>query len=195
MPTKRQLNLLREMEFEFPELRREDDPCYREPEEVFNRRIALENKGATFSSCRQYRYALWRVWDKSKPLVMFIGLNPSTANEHEPDPTIQTVSALSDNWGYGGFYMMNLFAIVSSEPKVLKTHPDPLGDNDGWIEMVATKCKDVVFAWGAFKEAKARCQKIIDQFPDALCIQILKDGSPKHPLYTPYKALPIKFKR
>jgi hypothetical protein len=154
----------------------------------------FENNGATFSPCRQYRYALWRIWDESKPLIMFIGLNPSNANEDEPDPTINTVRALAMNWGYGGFYMMNLFAIVSSKPEVLKTHPDPLGDNDGWIENISAKCKDVVFAWGAFKEAKERCQKIIDQFPDALCIKILKDGSPKHPLYTPYNAQPIKFK-
>lgn len=154
----------------------------------------FENNGAQFSSCRQYRYALWRIWDESKPLIMFIGLNPSTANEDQADPTINTVKALSSNWGYGGFYMMNLFAIVSPYPEVLKTHPDPLGDNDGWIEKISAKCKDVVFAWGAFKEAKERCQKMIDQFPDALCIKILKDGSPKHPLYTPHHALPLKFR-
>lgn len=154
----------------------------------------FENNGATFSPCRQYRYALWRIWDVSKPLVMFIGLNPSTADESEPDPTINTVRALSINWGYGGFYMMNLFAIVSKEPEVLKAHADPLGDNDGWIEKIAPKCKTVVFAWGAFKEAKERCQKIIDQFPEAMCLQILKDGSPRHPLYMKYDTQPIKFR-
>ncbi len=31
--------------------------------------------GAEFSECRQYRYALWRMWDRSKPPVMFVGLN------------------------------------------------------------------------------------------------------------------------
>jgi hypothetical protein len=154
----------------------------------------FEDNGATFSECRNYRYALWRIWDKSKPLVMFIGLNPSTANEATNDPTINTVEALSTNWGYGGFYMMNLFAIISEKPSILKTHLDPLGDNDGWIEKISSKCSAVVFAWGAFKEAKQRTQKIIDQFPDALCIKILKDGSPKHPLYTPYSAQPIKFR-
>ena len=33
-------------------------------------------KGAELSPCRRYRYALWRIWDDSKPAVMFIGLNP-----------------------------------------------------------------------------------------------------------------------
>lgn len=86
----------------------------------------FEDNGATFSSCRKYRYALWRIWDSSKSMVMFIGLNPSTANEVAPDNTIKRVEAIVHNWNYGGFYMMNLFAIVSADPTVLKTHPDPL---------------------------------------------------------------------
>ena len=39
------------------------------------------NKGAEFSPCKKYRYKLWRIWDDTLPLVMFIGLNPSTADE------------------------------------------------------------------------------------------------------------------
>lgn len=116
----------------------------------------FEDNGAEFSACRQYRYALWRIWDKSLPLVMFIGLNPSTANELEPDPTITRVRGYADAWGYGGFYMMNLFALVTPKPEILRQHKDPLGDNDGWIERVYPKCKTVVFAWGDFKEARER---------------------------------------
>ena len=47
-----------------------------------------EPSGAVISDCGTHRYALWRVWDHSKGLVMFIMLNPSTANATEPDPTI-----------------------------------------------------------------------------------------------------------
>lgn len=155
----------------------------------------FEDNGAAFSPCRNYRYALWRIWDISAPLAMFIGLNPSTANESKPDPTIQRVEGIVRHWGYGGFYMMNLFAIVSADPSVLKTHPDPLSDNDGWIEKIAPSCKTVVFVWGAFKEAKERSKRIIEMFPDASCLAILKDGSPKHPLYCRKDTLPIKFKQ
>jgi hypothetical protein len=38
---------------------------------------------------RKYRYTLTRVWDETKDKVMFIGLNPSTADEIEDDPTIR----------------------------------------------------------------------------------------------------------
>jgi hypothetical protein len=81
-----------------------------------------------------------------------------------------------NEWGYGGFYMMNLFAIVSKSPypEVLKTHPDPIGDNDGWIEKIAPKCSMIVFAWGNFIEARERGNKMIEMFPaaHALCISI-----------------------
>ncbi len=141
------------------------------------------NNGAAFSPCRKYRYALWRVWDSGKPLVMFIGSNPSTANETKTDATIRRVKKFAETWGYGGFYMMNLFAIVSRYPAVLKTDPDPLGDNDGWIEKIAEKCDKVIFAWGNFKEAEERSKDVIKMFPDAYALEINKNGSPKHPLY------------
>ena len=51
----------------------------------------FDDNGADFSPDRKHRYSLWRIWDRSKPLVMFIGLNPSTANESDNDPTIRSV--------------------------------------------------------------------------------------------------------
>lgn len=145
----------------------------------------FDNNGAIFSDDRKYRYALWRIWDPSKPLVMFIGLNPSTANEAKSDPTITRVKSFARHWGYGGVYMMNLFAIVSSKPAILISDPDPLGENDIWIDQVAAKCDMVVFAWGAFRAAKTRSKAIIEMFPTAKALTINADGSPKHPLYVP----------
>lgn len=102
-------------------------------------------KGARFSACRNYRYALWRIWDIDKPLVMFIGLNPSTANETTDDPTIRRVVDFAFRWGYGGVYMMNLFAWVTPYPGELATSPDPLGDNDGWLGRIAGNCEKIIF--------------------------------------------------
>lgn len=48
-------------------------------------------KTAKLSDCRTYRYELQRIWDESKPYAMFIGLNPSTADETEDDPTFVAV--------------------------------------------------------------------------------------------------------
>lgn len=151
------------------------------------------DRGAEFSPCRKYRYALWRIWDANKPMAMFIGLNPSTANEETDDRTIERVTAIVKGWGYGGFYMMNLFAIISKKPSVLKTDPNPLGDNDGWIERIALKCERTVFAWGDFKVARERAQKVIPLFPNAVALHINKNGTPKHPLFCRANTIPVQF--
>lgn len=130
-----------------------------------------------------------------KPKVLFIGLNPSTANEISNDPTINRVMRFANDWGYGGVYMMNIFGLVSQDPSVLRTHHDPMGDNRDWIGKISDRCQDVVFAWGAFKEAKcdhARWLQTI--FPRALCLGRTKDGSPKHPLYITANIKPILYR-
>jgi hypothetical protein len=125
---------------------------------------------------------------------MFIGLNPSTANANIDDPTIRRVSSFARDWGYGGVYMANLFAVVSSDPKILLTCSDPIGDNDIWLDIVRSKCEDVLFAWGSFKEAKERGAKVAAMFPTAVCLGINKDGSPKHPLYVAANTSQINYK-
>jgi hypothetical protein len=154
----------------------------------------FEDNGAEFSPDRKYRYCLWRIWDDGKPFVMFIGLNPSTANEYSDDPTIRRIKRLTFNWGYGGFYMLNLFAYVSSDPKELKKCADPLGDNDKWLLWAKPKCDKVIFAWGKFKEAKERSKEVVKMFPKALALVINNDGSPRHPLYVKSDTLPISYK-
>ncbi len=79
------------------------------------------NRGAIFSDDRQYRYCLYRQWNEGKPMVMYIGLNPSTANENKNDNTITKLIKISDKNEFGGFYMLNLFAWISSKPEDLLT--------------------------------------------------------------------------
>jgi hypothetical protein len=149
--------------------------------------------GATFSDCRNYRYALWRIWDYDKPRIMFIGLNPSTADETQNDPTIRRVIGFAKDWGYGGIYMCNLFAIVSTDPAILKMCTDPIGDNDHHLLKYADLSKDILFGWGNFKEAVDRVKYVSGLFPNALCLGKNQNGTPKHPLYIAAKTTPISF--
>ena len=146
-----------------------------------NREIA----GADFSEDRTHRYALWRIWDMDKPLVMFIGLNPSTANEDENDPTIKSVCRIANNNGYGGIYMMNCWTYISTDPKMLVINSHTDWDNNNMLTVIEAKCKDVVFAWGNFQivKDKGRDKELIKMFPNAKALCINKNGSPKHPLY------------
>lgn len=45
-------------------------------------------RGAQFSDCSNYRYRLWRTWDKKKDFILFLMLNPSTADAMKNDPTV-----------------------------------------------------------------------------------------------------------
>lgn len=149
--------------------------------------------GAAFSPCRNYRYALWRVWDAAKPRVMFIGLNPSTANEISDDPTIRRVVSMARNWGFGGVYMTNLFAWITAYPDEILKCPDPINGNDVWLTKLAGMSNEIIFAWGNFKEAQEQAKKVIEMFPQAKALHINKNGSPKHPLYVKGDTIPFLF--
>jgi len=139
------------------------------------------SRGAVFSDCRNYRYVLWRIWDNELPLIMCIGLNPSTANSDSDDPTIQNLTKMLKRLGYGGFYMTNLFAIISSKPEILSTCKDPLGKNDIYLAKTRMQCKDVLFCWGMFPQAKERGAVVSQMFNNPKCFGINANGSPFHP--------------
>ena len=153
--------------------------------------ISIMNIGAEFSPDKKYRFALWRIWHDDKPLVMFIGLNPSTANERKDDPTIRRVTRFAYDWGYGGFFMMNLFPFVTPYPSMLIK--DRLEENDQYLLRTAEKCNKVVFSWGSFSRLGDRPSHIMKMFPDAHCFGKSKSGNPLHPLYLPSKLKPILF--
>lgn len=156
-----------------------------------------ETKGAIFSECGLYRYSLWRVWDDSKPLVVFIGLNPSIANHEIDDPTIKRVRAISKNLGYGGFYMCNCFSYRATNPDFLKAETlDAMIKNAEILKYAASRCQDVIFAWGNFKIVRDSGidKKLSEAFPDAKALYINKNGSPKHPLYCKSDIKPVPYK-
>lgn len=148
--------------------------------------IVVNEKDAKFSDCGKYRYWLRRGWDETLPDAMCIGLNPSTANATDNDTTITNLTKLMKDLGYGGFYMMNLFAFISTKPKELSACPDPVGSNDFYLSMISARVYNshgqVFFCWGAFKQAEWRAKKIIEKFPRAMCFGKTPDGKPLHPL-------------
>lgn len=124
---------------------------------------------------------------------MFIGLNPSTANQKDDDPTIRRVCSIANSLGYGGVYMLNCWSYVSTDPKFLQSHIESKEyftaeheDNNLFtIKADSKKVKEIVFAWGSFDivKLKGRDTLLHSLFPNAKALKINKDGSPKHPLY------------
>ncbi len=151
-------------------------------------------KTAVFSPDRKYRYALWRIWDEQKPVCMFIGLNPSTADEYADDPTIRRCESFAGSWGYGGLCMTNLFAYVSTDPHAL-CGAESIGlDNDTWLTYLATYSGIVVASWGDFKVARERSEVVKKLIPNLYCLGTTKQGYPKHPLYLPKYLKPMEYK-
>jgi hypothetical protein len=141
-----------------------------------------ENSGARFSKCGKHRLYLWRIWDDSKPKLMFIGLNPSTANAETDDPTIRKVKAIANHNGYGGVYMTNLFTYISTDPNKLDMVVGNHQTSDEILQNIRKRCDAVVCAWGNFNVYK-RDDEVKKMFPQALALHINNNGSPKHPLY------------
>lgn len=149
-------------------------------------------KTAEISACGKYRYELTRVWDESKPMVCFIGLNPSTADAEKDDATIRKCIGFATRWGYGGLLMLNVFAFRTVSPKVLKAAAkngdDVIGDNRG--PKILNRIKNhaithVVACWG--QHAGQRGIDVASWWPEPLeCLGRCRDGSPRHPLMLAY---------
>ena len=106
-------------------------------------------KEATISDNQLYRYKLSRTWDSTKPTILFIGLNPSIADETIDDPTITRCINYAKAWGYGTLLMTNLFAFRSTYPKDIYLVDDPIGDeNDNYILECVAQSDLVVACWG-----------------------------------------------
>lgn len=139
---------------------------------------------AEISSCQKYRY--WLERDKGPKSLVFVMLNPSTADAEIDDPTIRRCRRFALDNGYSGIVVVNLYAYRATKPKDLFLSEDPIGhDNDKYI-IKAANTNDVCCAWGANAD-KIRAAEVIRMIQTAggnpLCLGVTKSGAPKHPLY------------
>lgn len=152
-------------------------------------------KGAIFTDDRKYRYALWRVWNPSRQLLLQIGLNPSVANELISDPTITRGMVRADREGFGGFLMANLFAYVSTDPNALLSHDrDYTGEyTDYYLKEMIRLSGRQLCGWGSFKPVSLRAPIILAMIKEPYCLGTNADGQPKHPLYVSYNTPMVKY--
>jgi hypothetical protein len=149
---------------------------------LFETVVEIES-GADFSPCRTWRYGLWRRWDE-RPLLAFIGLNPSTADETRNDPTVRRCIGFARSWGYGGLLMLNAYGLRSTDPAGLWRVDDPVGPgHDERMREHAAQASACVAAWGVHCESSraARVCEVIGRRVD--CLGLTKGGAPRHPLY------------
>lgn len=150
------------------------------------------------SPCRIYRYTLWRDWtDLLTPATgyaMFIGLNPSTADETNDDPTIRRCVAFAKAWGYDSLCMTNLFAYRATDPADMMRAAEPVGpENDRLLREMAASAGVVVAAWGTLGVYRNRASDVRRMLPHLSCLRLTKDGHPGHPLYLPQTLRPVSW--
>lgn len=167
---------------------------------------------AIISPCGTYRYRLERdlgqppedfAWAPTAPrrtggTVLWIMLNPSTADAHVDDPTIRKVVGFSRLHRFSRAIVVNLFAFRSTDPKACESamvtdFDAAVGpDNQQHVMEAAIDAEAIVCAWGAApwaeEQARAVCGWLDDlvHAPEGICLGTTKSGAPKHPLYVPY---------
>lgn len=154
------------------------------------------NRETILSSCRTYRYTLWREFggQLGDGYAMFIGLNPSTADEINDDPTIRRCIAFAKSWGYGALCMTNLFAFRATEPADMLAAVDPVGpDNNSYLMELSRGAGVVVAAWGTNGIHMERDKAVRDLVPNLHCLRKTQAGHPGHPLYLPGNLIPAPF--
>ena len=150
---------------------------------------------AVFSACGAYRYSLQRVWDPAAPLLGFVMLNPSTADEMRNDPTVGRCEHRARALGMGGMCVVNLFAWRATVPTALRTAADPVGpDNDAAILDAARRAANVIAAWGVHGALFGRGVQVAAMLRNGrtplLHLGLTKAGHPRHPLYLPHARQP-----
>ena len=159
-------------------------------------------KKAIISDCGKYRYELHREWDISKGKVLFIMLNPSTADGLNNDLTTIRCINFAKKWGYGGIMIGNIYPFRAKRPKDLKKWVRDCKHSkrfQNWINYrhimsMVEQADIIVCAWGC--NYKGGIPNWMEELGDLHYLELCDDGiTPKHPLGNLSKDLvPINYK-
>lgn len=197
--------------------------------------IQYVNAGADISPDGRYRYRLWREWrnwpdpahwtwwndEAGRPVVdgagehlgrpksvLFVMLNPSTADGETDDPTISRCVNFARSWGYDRLEVVNLFAYRATDPKdllKLEHTDDPVGPRNSTVvaalmedreDFFASGVDRVVCAWGAHGGHLGQDETMLGWLGDCprFALKLSKHGHPGHPLYLPANSQLVEFR-
>ncbi|MEM8543383.1 MAG: DUF1643 domain-containing protein [Cyanobacteria bacterium P01_H01_bin.119] len=156
------------------------------------------NRAATFDHTRCYRYSLVRAWDaiaaqssewpQNSKWLVFIMLNPSTADHRMEDPTIRRCIGFAQRWGYTQLEVVNLFGWRTPKPTDLHQASDPIGpENDAYLLTAARRAGQIILAWGnggqLLGRDRAAYQLLSPYLSKCYCLGWTQQRQPRHPLY------------
>jgi len=156
---------------------------------------------AEFSVCGRYRHWLSRQWGKPEdPYVLWIGMNPSTADMFVDDPTIRKEIRWTRSWGFSSYCKVNVMDYRATDPKrLLERGTVPVSDDNFLtIRQCAASAARVVCAWGALPKPLCNFAKAVELMlgdKTLWCMGVTKGGQPRHPLYLKNATPPIVWRR
>ena len=168
----------------------------------------MVKKSATLSDNRSYRYELFRkdLLCRRHPdfgrTLMFIMLNPSTADESTDDATIRRCVIYAIDWGYNNLVVCNLSPYRATNPRdLMAVGPEPTevwGRNLVVVTNNALKADTVVAAWGINGNEENRAARMTSALTangvDFWCLGLSKHDCPYHPLMRPKDAVLVPYR-
>ena len=150
----------------------------------------------------EYRYSLIREWDESnQKRVVFVLLNPSTADGVGEDQTTKVCIEFAKRWGCGSLQIVNLFAYRATDPSDLKNVKDynrMVGEhNYHFIQNALKSANKIVVAWGEHGKIQKRymdesLKSLFSNFP-LYCFREIANNQPKHPLGVDYNTPLVEY--
>jgi len=158
---------------------------------------------ATISDDGKYRWSLSRDWTRQgeqSNAILWIGMNPSTADAQLDDPTCRREVNFSKNWGFSCYLKGNVLGYRSTDPNNLPVDPaEAEGPNnrDHLLKM-ALQVETIVLCYGNLppryhKRIGETIAMLRDLSAELVCLGRNQSGSPKHPLYLSSQTAPQPF--
>lgn len=138
-----------------------------------------------------HRYVLMRTWRSAlahpRNRIAWIGLNPAPLGRNGSCRTLTMIERISRAEGYDSFVIVNLYALISSSPRLLRmTLSEAIGSrNDEYICNEVAKAQRIVCTWGdecgidGFKERERSVLKLLN-YRRLYCLEVTNDGHPVH---------------
>jgi len=154
--------------------------------------MAGVNGDAVFSDDGRHRPLMRRWLGDTFPdrYLMFIGMNPSTADATVNDPTCAREWTFTQREGFDAMVKANVGDYRATHPKML-LEPDVVVSSPANLPTIREQAKGaarVILCHGKLNKAlvpagQALVQALTEDGIDLWCFGTNADGSPKHPLY------------
>lgn len=158
-------------------------------------RLALHNvrASADVTPCGRWRRSLVRDWTlegETPRTILWIGMNPSTADALSDDPTCAREQGFSRLWGFTRYLKGNVMDWRATFPTDVPLDPTLASTetNHTTIAQMAQEASLIVAAWGKLPKslvhlARPAAEVLYRSNTPIVCLGRNGDGSPKHPLY------------